>query len=154
MVNPCNMQGLPRHIGSHLAKDAPVFIPLVELLQRATELGEVQSAAKLMFEGLLDFFLWEDIGAMHHYTPDDRIGSCLQMLAKYLYRIPHQLHLYGYGAAAWPQEHVTVKGLVCITKLSALTSRVSLMPSRVSSATGVSCWKYPASKTLWISSRT
>ena len=85
------MQGLFRHTVGHLAKDAPVFIPLVKLLQRATELREVQCAAKLMFEGLLDLFLREHIGAMHYHTPDDRIGSCLQASAKFLYSVPHQL---------------------------------------------------------------
>ena len=83
-MEPC-WAGATAGRSAHLAKDASVFIPPVEPLQSATELRKIEGAAKLMFEGLLNLLLREDIGAVHNHALDDGISSCLQESAKCLY---------------------------------------------------------------------
>ena len=82
---------------AHLAKDASVFIPPVEPLQSATELRKIEGAAKLMFEGLLNFLLRENICAVHNHALDDGISSCLQDHPSVCLLHVICSHLYGTG---------------------------------------------------------
>lgn len=63
---------------AYLTENSPVFIPFVEALQGATELGKIQGTAKLILEGLFNLLLREHVGPSDHHTLDDRVGGCLQ----------------------------------------------------------------------------
>lgn len=62
---------------SHLPKDATVLVPPVQTLDGTAEGWEVQSAACLVPESLLNLSLGQHVRASHRDPLDDGIGSGL-----------------------------------------------------------------------------